>query len=311
MIYISAQPAELYFLWQLELQLENFEKIGIAQDRIHVLFAVDHTIGIPSKISEFTRINNQARFFFYPDNRILPRYVSSVRPHILKKHFEANQDMEQEVVFYHDSDILFRERINENLLIESQTWYASDTRGYISSDYLKVFGEPFFKGLCRHVGIDPLLVENNKENSGGAQYILKSIDHSFWNSVELDSEKIFNYINWYNATMNNQQEPQAWCADMWAVLWNSWKRNANIEIHKELEFCWPMDDISMYYETKIFHNAGVKKNDSSDLFCKLHYRETTPFNQDLSQISDKKCTKVIVDAIRELSVLKENGDLFI
>jgi len=39
MIYISGQPDESFFIWQLELQIINFNDLGITKDQIHVLFA--------------------------------------------------------------------------------------------------------------------------------------------------------------------------------------------------------------------------------------------------------------------------------
>lgn len=66
MFYISAQPAEQYFLWQLEIQLQNFEDMGILAENIHVLLAYNPKIGIPDNFRNFATINHQGQFFFYP-----------------------------------------------------------------------------------------------------------------------------------------------------------------------------------------------------------------------------------------------------
>ncbi len=46
MIYLSAQPDEKYFLWQLEIQLLNFNRLGISCDHIHVIIGYDQDKGI-------------------------------------------------------------------------------------------------------------------------------------------------------------------------------------------------------------------------------------------------------------------------
>jgi hypothetical protein len=38
-------------------------------------------------------------FFFYPDTRNNPPYISSVRPHVLKKHFAARPELKDEALF--------------------------------------------------------------------------------------------------------------------------------------------------------------------------------------------------------------------
>jgi hypothetical protein len=46
MVYISAQPDNYYFLWQLQLQLFNFNRLGIDADFIHVLICYDKERGL-------------------------------------------------------------------------------------------------------------------------------------------------------------------------------------------------------------------------------------------------------------------------
>lgn len=78
MIFLSAQPDETYFLWQLQLQLFNFEQLGISPDQIHVLVGFDPKIGLNPKFKKMIRENKQACFFVYPDCRIKKKYPSSI-----------------------------------------------------------------------------------------------------------------------------------------------------------------------------------------------------------------------------------------
>jgi hypothetical protein len=46
MIYLSAQPDDYYFLWQLKLQLFNFNRLGIRPNNIHVLIGYNKERGV-------------------------------------------------------------------------------------------------------------------------------------------------------------------------------------------------------------------------------------------------------------------------
>lgn len=66
-------------------------------------------------------------------------YPSSIRPHIIAKHFKTYPFLEKEVLFYHDSDIIFRTLPNWEELINDDIWYCSDTRSYLDSNYIKTY----------------------------------------------------------------------------------------------------------------------------------------------------------------------------
>ncbi len=129
MIYLSAQPDSFYFLWQLKLQLFNFNQLGISREDIHVLIGYDPKRGLSLEFADFIHVNQQARFFTYPDLRKSKVSLSSIRPHIIHQHFATYQNLEDEIIFYHDSDILFRELPDFNMLNHDK-WYVSDTRSY-------------------------------------------------------------------------------------------------------------------------------------------------------------------------------------
>lgn len=302
MYYISAQPAEDYFFWQLEIQIQNFKDIGINPRNIHILLSFKPEEGIPLNFSIFANENRHALFFFYPDNRTSSKYLSSIRPHILKQHFERFPELSKKVIFYHDSDIIFRERLDENKLASTEDWYFSDTRNYVGASYLKRFGKNFFEDLCYQAQIDPLLVEENEPHSGGAQHIMKGVTSFYWENVERDSEKIYIFLKNYNSQLKNKTKPvQAWCADMWAVLWNAWKLGKKVRLHSELDFSWPKDEISRFYKTKILHNAGVLVSDKKDFFCKLLFKKSTPYFVDFSSVKTDSTSIKFVEKIQELA----------
>ena len=129
---------------------------------------------------------------------------------------------------YHDSDIAFTKPIKWKSFLDESTCFLSDTKSYIGYEYIKSKGDDVLQSMLESVGIDEDIVKANQDSSGGAQYVLKDIDEYFWYDVEKDSVNLFNSISNLNKIKKeqdpNHHEIQIWCADMWAVLWNLWKR---------------------------------------------------------------------------------------
>lgn len=308
MLYISAQPDDTYFVWQLEIQLKNLFDIGVDRKNIHVLIGYNADIGLNPEFGRLVKECTFAQFFIYPKDVKNSQYVSAIRPHILKKHFEEYPNLSKEVIFYHDSDVLFRERLNEVLFNNDNNWYVSDTRSYISADYIKGVNRKLFYDVCRHIGIDPSLVEQNNENAGGAQYVLKNISHQFWEQVEKDCEKIFCFFLSYNKKTTSGKYIQAWCADMWALLWNGLKYGYQVYIHNELDFCWPKDHISQWSLKKIFHNSGVFISEKQQHFCKAVYQDEVPYYVNFSHLEHNTCSQIMLNYIEKTGAEKGRVD---
>jgi hypothetical protein len=281
MKYICAQPANLYYAWQVEVMLYNFERRGIIMSDVNIVCAIDDEVPAEwLKLKESSRAN----FYFYKDTRETNHYISSIRPNILKQHFEANPSLNNETIFYHDCDIVFSHVMNTAQFKGDSVWYGSDTKWYISYDYIISKGQDVFDKMVEVIDIDPQLVIDNNDNSIGAQYVLKNIDASFWSDVERNSENLYKEITAMN-TLKKQENPdyheiQIWCADMWALLWNGWKRGHVTRCHEDLEFSWATSTETEYYSKNILHNAGVTSTDKG-LFYKANYMNSLPYGLDL------------------------------
>jgi len=314
MIFISAQPDGIYFIWQLELQLRNFLSLGIPKDKIHVLIAFNKDLGLDARFKKFISNNaHLASFFIYEDMRIDPKYLSSVRPHILKQHFEILPSLENETLFYHDSDILLSRipNIGSDVIINDIS-YVSDTRSYLNVNYIRDVGsEQLLNDMLKIVGLSKEILENRNDQTGGAQYIIKGITSSFWEKVEIDSEKLYVLMNDYNTKIwetefKSKKEfrsakggIQAWCADMWALLWNLWLIDRKVKIHKEMDFSLPYDKIDEWKNKAILHYSG-KINDKSLYFDKFEYYNYLPwYDNSLKSIPDNNCSFEIVNQITQ------------
>lgn len=282
--FLCAQPASIYYAWQIEVLLNNFLEMGINLNNVDIVCWKNGEI--PTEWMKLAN-NYAARFFFYDDNRKTKYYISSIRPNILKQHFLAHSYLSNETIFYHDCDIIFTKPISEWIteeMINDDNWYGSNVLWYISYDYILSKGEDVLDEMCKIVKIDRDLVKQNSENSIGAQYLMKNIDYYFWDRIETDCENLFNEITKLNQS-KKQIEPkyhelQIWCADMWALLWNAWKMNFKTILHPNFDFSWGTSNEEEYLRCNIMHNAGVV-NDLNGFFYKANYINKLPFNQNL------------------------------
>jgi hypothetical protein len=281
--FVCAQPCIPYYTWQVEVMIHNFIEMGVNPNNIDIV-CVKQNREIPEVWNKLAETYNYIRFFFYDDTRRYKNYTSSIRPNVLKQHWEARPELKNETIFYHDCDILFTKPIGEWISIEmvnDDNWYGSDCRWYISHSYIKSKGDDIIKAMCAIAEIDETIVEDNELNGIGAQYIMKGVDSEFWNKVEMDSEALFVNISELN-NIKKKENPayhpiQIWCADMWAVLWNAWKLGKQTLCHKNLEFSWATSSIQLWNQLNIYHNAGVT-NSQSKLFYKSDYMDKLPYN---------------------------------
>jgi hypothetical protein len=267
--------------------INNFIEQGINPNNIDILVAwnPNDKTSDPENKEPWDKLAshyNNVRFFFYQDTREQPiHYISSIRPNVLKQHFKAYPELFNEVIFYHDCDILFTKKPDFNAFLNDKIWYLSNTNSYINYEYIRSKGQDVYNKMCEIVNIDPLIPQLMNSNSGGAQYILKNIDEAFWEKVEKDSEQLFHQITQLNNEKKiadpTHHELQIWCADMWAVLWGGWLRGSETKVIPELDFSWGTDPIERWDKTAIYHNAGITCACGRQ-FYKGSYMEKLPYD---------------------------------
>jgi len=273
-----------YYLWQTLVQINNFMKYGYDKDTIYVISSSNPSPVLKSMM-ESPKI--KSKFFIYNDERQNSRYPSSLRPHILEKFFKEHPEYEQETLFYTDPDVIFTKRLDFTEMEQDDTWYLSDTRSYIDSRYIKSKSEELFKEMCEIVNVSPEEISANDDNAGGAQYLMKGVNAEFWKKCYDDMENLYIHMTETESKYNPQHPIQSWTSDMWAVFWNGIYFKHNIRLKPELDFSWATDNISRWYDTYIFHNAGIV-GASDTHFSKIMY-QTSPFNQDI-KVSSDNCT---------------------
>lgn len=335
LVFISAQPDDVAFSWQIELFIESVRDAGYTE-QIQVLLYVpsgriSHGPCPRFKMLEHRYRNSNVRFFWYPDTANLldfgirqSNYPPLLRPHILKKHFHKHPKLQDCAIFYHDSDIIFSKKVDLTPFISDDTCYLSATGGYLGVKYFDDKREKALPGraqayqdadvlnLCaEQIGISRHICEINDQAVGGAQYLLKNIDHRFWEDVEIGAYKLRRLLAHELHGINEQffasedDGIQSWCADMWSLLWNLWKRGTKTATPASLNFCWATDPIKKWAETAIYHDAGLSESNKHYLFNKKDpaylYGAKLPYNSDQSHVSDKHCSHQYVQYIEKIT----------
>jgi hypothetical protein len=305
MIYLSAQTDHPYYHWQVEVMILNFMRLGINPNHIEAVFCYQH------KVSDAGRALANAypfvRVFWY-ENTIKDNggYASLIRPHVLAKHFDVYPNLAKEVICYHDCDIMFRALPDWGSMTQDETCYLSDTISYIGSKYIQSKGADVLDKMAEIVGLNPKVIIDNEQNSGGAQYLIKGIDAEYWRKVERDAKNLYVYMAQREEAERKTLTPeqlktynpiQKWCADMWAVLWNLWMRGRQTRISPQLSFSWATSSATEWDRHNIYHNAGVTEVLKATHFYKGEYIQRDPFEADLSYVRQDNCTWQYVQSI--------------
>jgi len=291
MKWISAQPATIYYAWQVEVYVNNFIQNGVSPADIHVLFLTDGEI--PKEIEVLQRSYPFIGFHFYNDNRNDKSYIPSIYFNAVKQHFKTHPELENEIIMFHDSDTILLKPFEQSWeLLANKIWYFSDTNSYINYDYIMQKGEDVYQRMLDIVGLDGIVPKICNSNSGGAQHLIKNSTYSFWNKVEKDSIALYKMFceteHLYQKKHDGDYPIQKWTAGMWSLLWNAWYFGNEVKVSDKLNFCWATDKIEWMHDKQFLHNAGVTEM-GQNLFYKGGYTNTLPYGKNLL-ISQEYCS---------------------
>ena len=316
LVFLQCVSHHPFFMWQTQVQIVNFRKFGIS-DKMQVVVWWNTNNRYLQKWHDIERQFPEVKFFYYEDTGVdLSLYIPQLRPHALKKHFIKYKDeLRDKIFFYHDADIIFNRLPDFGKLVEGPICWQSNCSSYLDYNYLQkkeleggIKDNLAIKKLASIGGIVPDMIKSYAGRTGGAQCILKNIDHTFWEDVEnqvLAIRKAFFYnipgsINSKYFESENKGF-QSWCADMWALNFSLWKRDIVTDTTKDLDFSWATDDYETFLMKPIFHNAGATEK-TTHLFFKGEYRNKSPFTHPIILPSEKTASRAYVEAILEAKV---------
>jgi hypothetical protein len=277
MEYICAQPTDEYFVWQVALWAQSLQDIG-ESSHAHVLLYNPKDRAVSKKWGSLARMFPEVSFKIYENTQIdsaFKMYSPCIVPFLLYEYFNEHPELEEKVIYQCDSDIIFLKPLEINHLLEDEVCYLSDTNNYISSTYLYNKASDVLenkkeaykkidvvKELARLAQVPLSTVIENKDHSGGAQYLLKNVKKEMWKKIFGDSITIKLYLDGINRRyFPKEKYIQAWTAGMWSYLYNLWYYGKTTRVVKEMDFQWPINLINS--SLPILHNAGV--TDSSTI----------------------------------------------
>jgi hypothetical protein len=166
--------------------------------------------------------------------------------------------------------------------------------------------------MTNTIGISKQIVEINNNNSGGAQYLLKELNSTFWEKVYIDSINLNKVlIDFNNKNPIGLRGINSWTAEMFAILWNIWFFGYETGISNELSFSWGVDDITEYERHNILHMAGLTENEKGTRFFKGEFIKISPLerlkqNKNFFNYVDKKSASFKYVELMKLIVEKES-----
>lgn len=328
---ITAQPNDRLFSWQVRVQLHNLRKYGLSDKYIGLVWSHEGRRNKEMFEEDWDKLAAdfpEAQIVHIKDTSgqlpsMIKRidYIPLLRPWLLSMYFQEHLELQNDAILYMDSDVVFTKKPIFDHLLQDDVCYLSDTKSYIAASYFdskikdvlpqKLEGYKqidVLDGLLKEFGLSREIAVQNEQGSGGAQYLLKNVDHLFWYDVFKGCITVRLYLRSINKRFfeNEDKGFQSWCADMWSVLFNLWKRGMKTECPPEMDFCWATDLIEKWDQVQIYHDAGASTRPIKEGHMLFHKRdiayvnnEKTPFEDDLSYVSDEYCSKNYVKEIQE------------
>lgn len=300
MIYLSCQPAIDRYTWEVEVYLENFLKMGVPPQQIHLVNGLDREWKeIPQNWRRLQQKYSSVNFWFYYDTRPLDNnYPPSLQAHLLEKHWIHNPHLEQETIFFHDADFILTRPFDFTPFLQDEHWYLSNTISYIGAEYIRSKGEEVLDKMCSIADIDKRFVVYNQGGSGGAQKLIKKVDSEYWKNVYQLSMRFWREVPLVSERIKKEKqskgepyhELQHWTMSMWAELWTGWKLGKSTRVVKEFNFMFATNPIGDWETYPFFHNAGVMSNDRDKLLYKGDYDTRLPYKLGLLDADETKAS---------------------
>ncbi len=300
MIYLSCQPAIDRYTWEVEVYLENFLKMGVPPQQIHLVNGLDREWKeIPQNWRRLQQKYSSVNFWFYYDTRPLDNnYPPSLQAHLLEKHWIHNPQLEKETIFFHDADFILTRPFDFTPFLQDEHWYLSNTISYIGAEYIRSKGEEVLDKMCSIADIDKRFVVYNQGGSGGAQKLIKKVDSEYWKNVYQLSMRFWREVPLVSERIKKEKqskgepyhELQHWTMSMWAELWTGWKLGKSTRVVKEFNFMFATNPIGDWETYPFFHNAGVMSNDRDKLLYKGDYDTRLPYKLGLLDADETKAS---------------------
>jgi hypothetical protein len=317
--YVVAFEDSPYMIWQAEVLLYNFQKLGIS-DQLWFSILYPSRMGGPSKeairLAEY-HVEGNVRMY-YNDAPSWKQYKAVCKSYGVAKLLEEIPQLGQ-CVFVMDADIILHGTIPfSSKMVHDDCIYGSDTNSYLSFAHFhrdRNVSMEHMHNLCRVVAphsskhlLDEYIRAEKSNSVIGAQYLFKNVDAAFFRKIAVDAGRMYEYALTIQAEGN---ACQIWVmGDMLSFLLNSIYRVGvtNVKISQVLDFSWATDPATRFEEHAICHMAGVVRKDGQ--FDKQRYNVFPPWDvkmQDFSYITNTNtCAQKWLEIIQEYAMFRYN-----
>ncbi|RYE19188.1 MAG: hypothetical protein EOP45_13020 [Sphingobacteriaceae bacterium] len=308
--YAVAFDDSVYCIWQAEILLYNFQKLGIDNQLWFPILYTNRILGPSDAAKRLAKLHSNVRFYYndFPNTR-WGEYKAVCKTYGVAKLLEEIPCLGG-CLFLMDHDIMFTRPIAfTTRMIQDDLIYGSETASYLSFNHFhrdRDVSLTHMTNLTNIVGpdlVDAYKKAEDKHSLVGAQYLFKQVDAAFFRKISIDAWNMHEYALKIQAEGNSMQ---IWVAEMQSVLLNSIQR-VGVDKVKEspiLDFTWATNDINSYQKHAIVHFAGVTSGTGQ--FNKQNYIDKPPWAYtDFNYITNTKtCAQKWLEECMEYAWLR-------
>lgn len=281
---LSIAEDNLYNLWQLELQIYHFKKLGIENYLVPIVIGKkDKPNDLVKKLSE-----RKKSIVYYPyenaevfnDRKYYPPLLQSFGVY---KYLLDNPNTKRFLIL--DVDVIFKtEKDVYNIFSLPTTGVFSSPAEYnridfyskIDNEHAKVYDEVFeYLQIDKQTILDFENSVNPKENPAGHTLFFNHASADLFKKITTDSKNLYDILKDKPSPV---KENMAWMASIWSYYYNILNTTTNFKSTPILDFCWATDPATC--NKPLIHMTGTTKQNKEQLFCKMDFLSTSPFNKE-------------------------------
>lgn len=306
---LSVAEDNLYNLWQLELQIYHFKKLGLENNFVPIV--VGRNEEPSSYVTELSEKKQKVYyykmgivdFFSKPDY-----YPPAIQPFGIYEYLKEVKSDER--IFIIDVDVIFRDRktFDELEFLDMNTIYTSPS-SYSRIDYYSANGGTYataYDKMFEYLGLDRAKVEaleekyniNKNDSPSGHTIVMGNPDALFFKKVTKDSLVLHELLKLHSREVKDHM---SWMGMLWAYYYNCIMTNRPVESTHRLDFCWAVSPEDC--DKPILHMAGSMRNNSEKIFSKLDFMGSSPFNPDnqkkVNAYKTDNASKAYVDLVKD------------
>jgi hypothetical protein len=301
MNYVSIIEDSLYMLWQTEVQIHNFNKLGLLDQLTVVLLYRGEQ---PSSYAQ--DVSSLCRTYLFRNDQEENHFVLSNKPYGVGRLLEHRPEYSSQGFVIFDSDMLLTAPLDFKQLHGRPGLHGSTSSPPLNLSFVQT--QLYDLDACLDVvGVSREMLARNNHIFGEVPYYLEGVSAEFCFKVARDSSVLHARFQAEKA-LGAAIEP--WVAEVYCWLWNAYMEYP-VYNTPELNFAWAFDPLEKLSEVKINHAAGVSSPDKGH-FCKLLYHEASPLEyRDFAYVTRTDgCSYAYLQAVLETRTVRRDKKIY-